>query len=642
MAADRLSIGVELTIGNDVFTCAGGNVSACELQLRPWGLTGSVTFRVWSDLKDDALLDRFVTQDRTDVRLTIAGAMPVIETAPDPLVVRAVATDKAVFEASYVAVDETPVLARDYTVTFADAAQVLWRQHYPLLLRADTNPADVLGEQAVGGISQSIDVGDASIARHLVCLPLDASRGVSYYDFLVAYLDRVGAHLLHDYATGGVKLVDRKPSGGKAVLVRGPDVAATRVRFPATTRHSGQVRNGAADHAATVPVPQDQAVLGIKDEHLLITPLTGDVADRVLRETTRLRRRAPELVVDYTRWPTVPFWPGQAIGLAKPYISAELWATGKAFRVVSLDLRATTQASLGERDRDTPSRAYDMDLQSTWEVAADPHAHLPPHAGQAAPLLVEGKVICDGGEAGDRPYAVHEDADTGEWYYKVFVPLWNQKIRAPFRPAFLRGHFYAPLYKDERVLLSLGFDAAEIVRTLDWGKDVQLPLESQGNRILFGKNATSETALDHVYTDDKPVFSVRRTLGQDKQVLQMEEGTLFMEVCEDESLAEASATVDLTPEVSASKEELSGATSGAIGGIGGAFAGAKGELTGKLEESKTSVGGAVEALSGELSGVAGTAKAELQGALGAMADEVGALGAAATAAISELRAQMTL
>ncbi|GMV40040.1 MAG: hypothetical protein AMXMBFR64_17560 [Myxococcales bacterium] len=641
MAADRLSIGVELTIGSDVFAIPGGNVRACDLRLRLWGLDGSVTFVVHGEEAEDALLPRFVTPDRADVRLTLNGEFPLVDTQPEPLVVRALATSRAVREFAFADVSGTPVLTREYTVHFTDPAQVLWRQHFPAVLRAEATVADVVGEQAVGGLKLNIEMASAGVTHHVVCLPLDASRGTSFYDLLVDWVDGAGGHLLLDHDTGEYSLRDRKP-GGTARTVRGTEVGRATLRLPATRRSKARVHNGAAEQPATVEVAQDQAVEGVTEDHLVITPLSVTLDDRVELETTRLRLRAPELSVVYSTWPSVPFAPGRPVSLAQEWLAGAAWPRGKAFRVLSVDLRAEATDPLESRDRDTTARTYTLDLASVWESAADLSTHLPPRAEPPEPLLVEGKVVCDGGQPGDRIYAVHEDPDTGEWFYEVLVPLWNQEVRAPFRPSVMRGHFYAPLTKDERVLVRLDLHGAEIVRTLQWTAGVQLPLETQGNRILFGKNAADETALEHVYVDDKPVWTVRRVRGADGETLQMEEGLLFMEVREDESATEEAPTVDLSPQVAAASAELETAASGSVGRISGAFASAKGELTGKLEDAKASVGGAVDALKGELGALAGAAKGDLQGAAAALTGHAAALASAATAAITELRTRTEL
>ena len=53
-----------------------------------------------------------------------------------------------------------------------------------------------------------------------------------------------------------------------------------------------------------------------------------------------------------------------------------------------------------------------------------------------------------------------------------------------------------------------------------------LPLDSQGNNILMGKKDKNQTTINHVYTDQKPVLTIMRTLDTDTQTLTISEGMI--------------------------------------------------------------------------------------------------------------------
>jgi hypothetical protein len=57
-------------------------------------------------------------------------------------------------------------------------------------------------------------------------------------------------------------------------------------------------------------------------------------------------------------------------------------------------------------------------------------------------------------------------------------------------------------------------------------------MEAQGEHILFGKSDTSKTSVNHVYDGDRPVFNVARTNQKDTSLIQLKEGTLFLQVKE--------------------------------------------------------------------------------------------------------------
>jgi hypothetical protein len=128
---------------------------------------------------------------------------------------------------------------------------------------------------------------------------------------------------------------------------------------------------------------------------------------------------------------------------------------------------------------------------------------------------------------------VYRDADTSLDEYQVKVPLWdNQVVSAPLEPILGSGNIYLPSYRDERVLLALDVHGAHIVRLLEWRAGAPLSMEAQGEHILFGKSDGSQTSLNHVYDGDKPVFNVARTNQRDTALIQLREGTLFLQVKE--------------------------------------------------------------------------------------------------------------
>ena len=85
------------------------------------------------------------------------------------------------------------------------------------------------------------------------------------------------------------------------------------------------------------------------------------------------------------------------------------------------------------------------------------------------------------------------------------------------------------MVKHARVLVALDFDRASVVEFLDWRPGARLPLESQGNHILLGKQKDDETSIRHVYEDAKPLLSIQRKKAEDVQLIKVSEGTIFIE-----------------------------------------------------------------------------------------------------------------
>lgn len=531
MFRDRLEMELKVTIGSTTVTVPGGNVRSLELDLFAWGFRGEIRFDRIGERVEDDLIAPFLTNDVATIELTVKSALPSHDEEATPCTCKAWVTEKALRETSVAEVSGAPVLTRSYTLRFADIAQVVWTQHRPLDLVAEKSIKDVLTTHlsSHGGIDVTHPAGTE--ARKHVCLPLGGSPA-SIYDFVAWWTDDNAGYFTYDYAAHRYVLADSKPDMSAPTKARGTDVASVQMVLPAPRRHAARVLNSYAEDPLTQDVAQQKAVSGISQDRLLRTAVSSDVDDWATVESARLGVRPPAMHVEFRKFPTFAFEPNRAIGLHDEYFSTEQQGVAASYRVREVHLRASTQ-SVEQTDLDTPSRTFQIELSMEWEASADPVGSLPPFTPPRWPLYAEGKVVCQTGEEGDRTYAFEEDSQTSLSYYRVNVPLWTCDVIAPFEPIYLPGHMYAPIYRDSRVMLALGLYTADITRHLDWGADVRLPAESQGNQVLFGKNAASQTAMRHEYVDSKPVFTLHRVADKDTELLEMKDGTLILQTKEE-------------------------------------------------------------------------------------------------------------
>jgi hypothetical protein len=267
---------------------------------------------------------------------------------------------------------------------------------------------------------------------------------------------------------------------------------------------------------------------------------------------------------------------------------------------------------------------------------------LPEHRDPRYPIFVEGKIVCEIGQDGDRPYTIFSDEKTSQYFYKVSVPLWNKKIMVPFAPHFVPGHFYIPAYKDSRVLLELYLDRGEVARFLDWGTDVQLPGESQGNHFLLGKNKTSETSIRHVYVDSRPVFSLQRMHDGDIEIMKVEEGSIVIETKEDPAQKSATEKFDLTAVVASAQAKLETETKSALSGVSSslekASSGLKGEIQGAVGKTK----GALDSAEQELGGKADEVTSKMEEAASKLTEKTGTLKSSSSQMQAELKQKLGL
>jgi len=240
-----------------------------------------------------------------------------------------------------------------------------------------------------------------------------------------------------------------------------------------------------------------------------------------------------ELVLPFLRYPDVPFQPGACVKLCGPGTSKR-FGEGEDYRVLGLSLEARTAQAGPDGTSSNAPGVFEVHMLGRLECADDPVPRQPSALTPSWPVLVEGKVAVDSGEENDRLYAVVRDDTTAREYTEVTVPIWNERIRVPFQPGFVPGHFYTPLFKGQKVLLALYHERAEIVAFLDWAEGGRLPADGQGNHLLLGRADDAETSIQHRFVDNLPMLSVMRRMDRDSERVELSQGTIVLETKEDE------------------------------------------------------------------------------------------------------------
>jgi hypothetical protein len=299
-------------------------------------------------------------------------------------------------------------------------------------------------------------------------------------------------------------------------------------------RYAPRVVNSYTESPAQQAVTNAQAAAGMYRDVLLRTAVPQEVDDRVTLETSRPLLPLRELEIAFARWPTVAVEPGSLIDVStKGGLSADLIASTEPWRVHRLDLVATAMDPGPEQDYGDVATGFDLTLTARLEQQSDATPRLPRYTKPWYPGHLEGKVVSDVGEQADVTYQFTQDETTNLPVYKVKIPLFaGQIVTAPFEPQQGSGMFYIPTYKDARVLVALGFGHAHIARLLDWRPGAQVPLEGQGQQLLLGKSAQSNTSVLHDYESDKPVFRILRTNAKDTALIQLQEGLMRLVIKE--------------------------------------------------------------------------------------------------------------
>ncbi|MFY0564774.1 hypothetical protein ACN28E_13040 [Archangium lansingense] len=638
---EKLKLELVLTAGDQSFSIPGGQVKHFSVRLAPYGFTASVSFWTSLEKQDAPLFAAFRAPDLLQLRLSVARVYPMEGTPPAPLVVQGLVRTRSLAGLSHGGLDGEERAFRHYSLEFADAAQVLWRQHRPTELYTDKTVADLLTAHKAGPLQLTCDWDVLQDEHPLLCLALgEDERRTSFYDFVLWYTHSRGGVWSYDSQKDTYLLAGKKPQGGTAATLDRREVERVDVQLPPPIRHAARVLNALAQGSTTVALEQAQAAQGISHDVLLRTPLTSVAEQRQTLEKGRLRVQQRQLQVTFRQLPTVAVHPGALVRLEGGLWNSALTGGGEDQRVLSLELEGRALREGPHDEQQSPDAGYSLEMAARLEPKSEPVPTFPAYRSPRYPLYVEGKVVSPGGQEKDRSWFLLEDEKTSISQHRVQVPLWNKTVSIPAEPGFFPGHFYFPPYKNGRVLLALYFERAELRRFLDWGDTVHMPQDGQGDQMLLGKNDTSQTALSHDYQDSKPVWNLRRVSAADKQTVRISEGTMLLKVEEEQGAQKSESTYDVTPKVEAAKGDFSMAVGGAIGDTKASYRQSVGNIQAGIDSATAETMAALASARAALGAKVAAAKGELTGALDGFADRSAQVQGAATearAALEKLR-----
>jgi hypothetical protein len=542
---DRLTIGLKLRAGDKQIEVSGGKIHSLSFELLPFGFRAEVAFALADDQghggqEVDSLRPWFGVTDLMEVELSLRAAIPNAE-APEgieTLVLKGLVKERRLTEERYDLLEDAAVIRRRYWVSFADFAQVLWRQHHPYKLYTESSFQDLIDDQKSDHVSIDHQWSNGKEPHPLLFIGQDGGAGeTSFYDFAFWLFDGHNAVFSYDYTTGSYRLADAKEPLSDPPCLSPDYVSTVEHIFPELPRCGTRAWNSYSESPACEEIASDCAVPGIFRELLLRTTVQDQAKARLQREAGRIKSGKQLLELTMRRFPEHPLWPGAGFR----FDSAHRWGRGgdvddSSWRIRRIAFSALALDATGETNWALSDNSFKVQLSASLEHADEVRLWYPNVRAPRYPHYVEGKIVSGVGEATEETYEPEEESETGLEHYRIQVPLWDDQIvHAPFDPAFASGHFYTPAYKDERVLIALGFQEALIHRFLDWRPGARMPNEGQGNRIQLGMNEQNRTALTHVYEEDAPIFTVLRTHGQDTATLQMSEGRMVIEVREQQA-----------------------------------------------------------------------------------------------------------
>lgn len=535
MFSELLKIDIALTIDGKPFSIPGGNVKSFELDLNSYGFNGRAKFGVRLDSNEDALFQAFITHDLITVAFSVIRIINVKEETPEPIAVLGYVTQKFVRETVFELVKGEPVLERHYEICFSDIPQVLWRQHHPVKLYTEKTIAEVLKDQTPADFVLEVDPSVLDQTPGLFFIGLENKTcSASFYDFVMWLSSTTNTVPVYDYEQAAFKLLSTKPdTDAKTVFVK-DDVEGIVTHFPESIRYNSRIHNVHSEAFKTIDVTQEQSVTGIVQDVVMRTPTESDLADRETLVTAKLVHQEEKMEVTMKNFPSRNSSVGTLVTF-DDYWGDQYLFYAKKYRVTQIQLSGTAQDPELSAHYNAPDGGFDMQMNYKLELHSCPEISLPKFKVPEYPVLVEGKIVSEQGEQADKTYQIYEVEETSQRVYTVYIPLWELNIKTPFIPDIFTGHFFFPAFRDARVLVAIYLDHAQIIRFLDWGAGTELPMDSQGNHILFGKNEESQTSIQHVYSsENKPELSIKRYSQTDRETIIMTEESIIIETRDEE------------------------------------------------------------------------------------------------------------
>lgn len=541
-ASDHLAFTLKLKIKGKEHKVPGGNIKDCQLDCQLYGFIGSLLFSLPNDTAyEDKLIKEFTKEDLIEVELSTMPVYNLPKPPPKPLIVKGIVTEKQVQEEIYDGLKEPKVLYRHYRIKFADPAQVIWQQHYPCELYVKQTMEQVIKAQLTSHITLTMNLPALKTKHPMICLGITFDdtlnngtdhryNQASFYDFVIDYVTTHHAHFYYDYQKHSYQISEDRPKPRKSESFLPVEILSIITYWQASKRYQAQLLNAVIKQPKKETLSHKEAIEGVRHDHLLREPIASQFNQYKENIKAKLKNHGENLDVQLSRWPVQTFTPGSILSFNKKAWSQDPSYVEHKYRTRHIQIHASKINDDSEIDIHNKSTAYHLRYQTQNELSDCDKPSLPNSIPVAYPIQVEGIVISTvGDKETDKTYDYEKNKDTSKQQYKIKIPLWDKTILIQAKPDSMNPHFYFPHYRNTRLLLNMHLYQATIERVLDWGDRVALPLDTQGNHLLLGKNKDNETSISHIYDGENPALLVRRKKEKDNEQIKLKEGTLILE-----------------------------------------------------------------------------------------------------------------
>lgn len=529
------------------FKLAGSNIKRLSLQAFPWGFNGEVEFIVINYPIKDSLYADFIKAGELQVELTVArGLQPPKNTKVTPMTVTGVVTDRSYRETPGDLVGNTPVagnpiLFRTYCIKFTDPAEYFWGKHYPTRYYSDTDMSTIIQDNLVNGIQLKMDWDVLKVKQPNVTVKTGFGEPgcVSFYDFILWYIDQNGGFFVYQYAESSYLIAGQRPDTGSAddIPCNYLDLENLEIGLPPIQSSKLQIINGVAIAPSIEKSDKKGDILPLSRDVLVREDIPKEFQAYVKSQKSKeLEHISAESRLDFKSILYQMFYPEDVLTCNQATWSKQSYLYGKKIRVFSIAVSAKLFEDNVTDNIDSDEAVYDMGFHCILHDVEDDKKRLPVYRTPSYPVLMEGVVRSDVSEKNSSTYNIIKDQETLGDYLQVEIPVWEKILaRVQHDPGHFTGQFYFPPYNGQKVLLGLWFHGARILRNLDWRACAPLPVESQGNHLVFGTKSDSRSSIQHSYIDNQPKLDISRVLENDVETISLAEGSIILRTRQDKS-----------------------------------------------------------------------------------------------------------
>lgn len=522
---DAIALSLKLQHDSQELTIHGGNISHLDLHLFLHGFDGSIEF--YCDDDSDlhtlccdhslvvATLTLFDVHDASKIFLTLKGLV----------------TNRTLLrEHINYKVRETPVLLRHYAIEFRDHAQVLWRQHFPTALYTDKTFQEVFDSHKQE-VALTHELPALTIKHPQIALGLaTTSHNASFYDFVIWYLSHHRGLLLFDY-TAHTYTLTHQHKESSPVDWDPAYLHTVACHFPEPFRYKTSLLNSYSDNPQTKIFDNPNSHASLQRQELVTIPVADQFEERS-RQQPPYSFQKHSLEASFQRFPSFSPAPGALVTFQNEGWHAKAYYKKEKYRLQQWHLQATTTTPNLLHHKQQTHQHYRATSQALLYLHDDTTVPYPSFTPPLFPFYVEGKIVSEIGGKEEITHQPSRSENSSQEYYHVTIPLWDdQKITVDFAPTFNSGQFYFPLCKGDRVLVALDLFTARLEKVLSWWPRARLPLEQQGNQLVFTpKKEDDYTLLHHSSDKEKSLFKIERHSQKQTQTILLHESDITLEI----------------------------------------------------------------------------------------------------------------